>query len=94
MASSPAGNGIFSQNRLFAISGDEVGGKTIQNVGFPWLNNEGEVAFWAQFEDGSEAILFGTGLHGSEVVPEPSTFAPSILGLLWLGLIAWRRRRR
>jgi len=58
-----------TRDRLFAATGDEVEGKIIQDVGFPWLNDRGEVAFWAQFDDGSEAILFGNGLHAPQSHP-------------------------
>ena len=30
----------------------------------------------------------------STAIPEPSTLVLSGIGLLWLGLYAWRRRRR
>jgi len=52
------------------------------------FNNLGQLAFYAEFTDGSSGIF----VSNVAAVPEPASFALTALGLL--GLLATRRRRR
>lgn len=52
-ASFPAGEGLFTPNKLLVKSGDTIGGQPLAYVRYPSLNDRGAVAFLAGFPNGS-----------------------------------------
>jgi len=50
----------------------------------PWVGNGPE----------GIGIFNGFEIESNAIVPEPGTFVLATLGLLSLGLVGWRRRRR
>jgi hypothetical protein len=86
------GSGIFRGPDPVAdviiASGDPLFGSTVANVFFTegGLNDNGQVAFVAQLEDGREVVV------RAQPVPEPSSLVLGVTGALF-GLGYWWRRR-
>jgi hypothetical protein len=55
-------HGVFTRTSLVAAQGDAVGGKTIgfTPLFFPVVNDLGQVAFSANFTDGTTGIVLAT----------------------------------
>ena len=90
----PNDRGIFTGAGLVAREGDliDFGGgdlRTILSLVFSGngLNNQGELAFFASFTDGSQAIVIAD-LSSTAVVPLPAPLALLLSGIAGLGLIA------
>jgi hypothetical protein len=79
------GMGVLVNQSVALQTGDIVDGKTITSLGKPIINDSGLVVAWAQFNDGSQAILTAT-------VPEP--MGSTIFATAALALGSRRRRRR
>ncbi|MDX2096559.1 MAG: PEP-CTERM sorting domain-containing protein [Leptolyngbyaceae cyanobacterium bins.59] len=90
-----ASEGIFMRSdhnldRIIAL-GDSLFGSTVTRLAFPnakGLNNQGQVAFYAEFADGSRGIFRAD--PGAAQVPEPAL----ILGLVTLAGVGLRTRRK
>ncbi|MGA6829208.1 DUF7453 family protein [Nitrospira sp. NS4] len=92
-----SGSALFITDHLGNLESIVAPGDTIQNgitmVGlagehdYPgWLNDRGQVAFWAYLSDGSEAMIVASR------VPEPSSFLLLFSGSLLFLLPSLRRR--
>jgi hypothetical protein len=87
------GQGIYigpngAADKVIAV-GDTLDGGIVETLlmGTSALNDQGQIVFWAAFEDGSDGVF----LANPVVVPEPSLLA--VGGMVLIG-IAWRQRRR
>jgi hypothetical protein len=79
-ASYSGGSGIFTQNGLVVKTGNVIDGLTLTGFDANLANNvasindNGEIAFFASFSDGTKAIVMATP------IPEPATLALPAIG--------------
>ena len=73
----------FERDHLISI-GDRLDGSTVVDVGLGGINDAGQIAFWADLEDGRSVVFLAT-----PAVPEPGTL--SGVALLAIGLLHRRR---
>jgi hypothetical protein len=86
-----AGSGVFRRDRAVAVGGDEVAGRTIRAAGGAVINDEGQIAFFVDFEDYTDGIVVATrtpqGDTGEivdtiEDLDLPSGTSTSLVGIL------------
>ena len=76
----------FERDHLISI-GDRLDGSTIVDVGLGGINNAGQIAFWADLEDGRSVVFLAT-----PTVPEPAMLS-GVAAFIAMGLLHRRRRR-
>jgi len=84
------GSGIFAGNLLVAQTGDTLGGRIFSAFSDPAVNDLNQLAFYANFTDGSQAIVIAT----LTPVPEPSSFMLAAIGFVLVALGMRRRMAR
>jgi hypothetical protein len=89
--------GLFTQNDIVALAGDTVGGKTLggQFLRFsPAINNQGAIAFIANFTDGTQGIVLATPVASAAPEPTSAALLLGILGAIAAGRRTYRPHRR
>ena len=86
-----ATNGIL-ESVLSTETQDVLDGDIVRGIRFGGLNDRGDIAFSAVFQDGTEAIYIAS-LNRIGAVPEPATWLMMILGFAIVTLRLQKRRK-
>ena len=87
--------GEDSEQPGFEATGPTSGGTLVVVAGADLAGAITGAGFFAVTSPGSATAHYdGLTITGNAIIPEPSTFALTALGLLSLGFVGWRRRRR
>jgi hypothetical protein len=74
------------RDKVVAV-GESLDNRVIADIGFAQrLNDSGQLAFWAKFADGNQAIFLASP------IPEPSAFVLLVAGAVGLLGYVWRQR--